>query len=269
MPESAARADPADALRGQHAVVTGAGKGIGAAIADALARAGADLTLMGRDADALAQRRQAIERAHGTRIGCVTIDITDPEGVERGFAEARSTQGPLAILVNNAGAARSAPFKRTDATLWTQMLEVNLNGAYRCTRAALPDMLEAGYGRIVNVASTAGLRGYAYSTAYTAAKHGLVGLTRALALELARSGITVNAVCPGFADTDLTRGAIDTIVARTGRTPEQARAELEAYNPQRRLVQPSEVASAVVWLCRRDSAAVTGQCIVIAGGEVM
>lgn len=261
--------DPADALRGQHAIVTGAAKGIGAAIAEALGHAGADLTLMGREADPLAQRRQAIERANGARIGCVTVDVTDPASVERAFSEARSARGPAAILVNNAGAAESAPFHRTDPAMWTRMLEVNLNGAYRCTRAALEDMLHAGYGRIVNVASTAGLRGYPYSTAYTAAKHGLVGLTRALALELARKGITVNAVCPGFADTDLTKGAIETIVARTGRTPEEARAQLEAYSPQRRLVQPSEVAGAVVWLCRRDSAAVTGQCIVVAGGEVM
>jgi NAD(P)-dependent dehydrogenase (short-subunit alcohol dehydrogenase family) len=149
------------------------------------------------------------------------------------------------------------------------MLAVNLTGTYLCTRAVLPDMLQASSGRIVNIASTAGLRGYAYVTAYTASKHGVVGLTRALALEVAANGITVNAICPGYTDTDIVRNAVKTIVNQTGRSAEQARALLARTNPQHRLIQPQEVAQAAVWLCREDSASITGQCLTIAGGEVM
>jgi NAD(P)-dependent dehydrogenase (short-subunit alcohol dehydrogenase family) len=173
------------------------------------------------------------------------------------------------ILINNAGQAASAPLIKTDEALWNRMLAVNLTGTYLCTRAVLPDMLQASSGRIVNIASTAGLRGYAYVTAYTASKHGVVGLTRALALEVAANGITVNAICPGYTDTDIVRNAVKTIVNQTGRSAEQARALLARTNPQHRLIQPQEVAQAAVWLCREDSASITGQCLTIAGGEVM
>jgi NAD(P)-dependent dehydrogenase (short-subunit alcohol dehydrogenase family) len=172
-------------------------------------------------------------------------------------------------LVNNAGQAHSAAFIKTDAALWEQMLSVNLTGTFHCTQAALPDMLSAQWGRIVNVASTAGLTGYAYVAAYCAAKHGVVGLTRALALEYAKKGITVNAVCPGYTETDILRESIANVMAKTGRTEEQARAEFSSGNPQGRIVQPEEVADAVRWLCGDAAASMTGQSIAVGGGEVM
>jgi len=158
---------------------------------------------------------------------------------------------------------------KTDAAHWQQMLAVNLTGTFHCTQAALPAMLEAQWGRIVNVASTAGLVGYRYVSAYVAAKHGVIGLTRALALEVAAKGVTVNAVCPGYTETDIVREAIANIVAKTGRSEDEARAELAAGNPQKRLVQAEEVANAVLWLCLPESAAMNGQAIAVAGGEVM
>jgi NAD(P)-dependent dehydrogenase (short-subunit alcohol dehydrogenase family) len=251
-------------LTGRHALVTGGSRGIGAAIAVALSGAGAAVTLTGRDADRLMQQAR---RIGGSAQG-VVMDVTDPEAVAAGFERARSAFGPVQILVNNAGVARSAPFLKTDDGLWQAMLAVNLTGTYLCCRAALPAMLETGFGRVVNVASTAGLAGYAYVTAYCAAKHGVIGLTRALALETARSAVTVNAVCPGYTDTDMTSEAVANIVAKTGRSEEQARAALTARNPQQRLVQPEEVANAVLWLCLPGSEAVTGQSISVSGGEV-
>jgi NAD(P)-dependent dehydrogenase (short-subunit alcohol dehydrogenase family) len=250
-------------LEGRHALVTGGGSGIGAAIAERLAGEGARLTLLGRDAARLA--RQA-ERMGG--VQAVVADVADDAGVEHAFAEAAERFGPVSILVNNAGVAPSAPFVKTTRALWDEALAVNLTGAFLCTRAALPAMLAADWGRVVNVASTAGLKGYAYVAAYCAAKHGLVGLTRALAQEIARSGVTVNAVCPGFTDTDLVARSVETIVAKTGRSADQARAALASANPQGRLVTPEEVAAAVLWLCLPECAAVNGAALPVAGGEV-
>jgi len=252
------------ALEGRHAVVTGGGRGIGAAIASALADAGARITLMGRSEAALQEKASALPAAQAIRC-----DVTEEAGVAAAFAEATRAFGPVTILVNNAGAAASAPFVRISLELFRGMLEVNLIGTFLCSRAALPDMLEVGSGRIVNVASVAGLKGAAYASAYCAAKHGVIGLTRALALETVSKGITVNAVCPSYTDTDMARAAIANIVEKTGRSAEQAEAELVGKNPQGRLIRPEEVAATVLWLCAPGTEAITGQAIAVAGGEVM
>jgi NAD(P)-dependent dehydrogenase (short-subunit alcohol dehydrogenase family) len=249
----------ADTLAGKHAIVTGGARGIGAAIARALADAGARVTIAGRDEAALAA---AAHELHGAYM---VMDLARPAAVRAAFERA----GPCDILINNAGQAASAPFGKTDAALWQRMLDVNLSGTFHCTQAALPAMLEAGWGRIVNVASTAGLVGYRYVAAYCAAKHGVIGMTRALALEVATRGVTVNAVCPGFTDTDIVREAVATIVAKTGRSEDEARAQLAAGNPQQRLVDTAEVANAVLWLCLPQSGAMNGQSLAVAGGEVM
>jgi NAD(P)-dependent dehydrogenase (short-subunit alcohol dehydrogenase family) len=251
-------------LAGRHALVTGGGRGIGAAIAAMLAGAGARVTLLGRTGPELKATAKALP---GGALA-VTADVTDAATVERAFDEARAAAGEIAILVNNAGLAKSRPLAKTDEAFWRAMLEVNLTGAYHCTRAALPAMLSANWGRIVNVASTAGLRGYAYCTAYCAAKHGLVGLTRALALEVAKTGVTVNSVCPGYTDTGIVRDAIRNIGEKTARSEAEARESLVTFNPQQRLVQPAEVASAVLWLCSPGSESMNGQSLAIAGGEV-
>lgn len=258
-------------LAGKHALVTGGGRGIGAAIARRLLADGVSVTLLGRDAATLDATVAALRAqvAAGAALGAVRADITDAASVADAFAGATQARGAITLLVNNAGQAHSAPFGKTDLALWQRMLDVNLTGTFLCTQAALPAMLADGWGRIVNVASTAGLTGYGYVSAYCAAKHGVIGLTRALALELAAKGITVNAVCPGYTETDIVRDAVANIVGKTGRTEAQARAELAARNPQRRLVQPDEVADAVAWLCRSSASAITGQSLPVAGGEVM
>ncbi|MCZ8106765.1 MAG: SDR family NAD(P)-dependent oxidoreductase [Burkholderiales bacterium] len=254
-------------LSGRHALVTGAAGGIGAAIAGALARDGAAVTLAGRRKDALEQLRMALPNPalHGVAV----FDVTAEDAVSRAFTESEVARGPVDILIANAGAAPSAPFGRTDRALWDSTLALNLTGVFHCLKAAVPGMQQRGRGRIVAVASTAGLVGYPYVSAYVAAKHGVVGLVRALALELATSGVTVNAVCPGFTDTPLIAGAVDTIVAKTGRTAVDARRTLARSNPQGRLVTPEEVADAVLWLAGDGASAVTGQAIAVAGGEVM
>ena len=246
----------------QHAVVTGGASGIGEAIAQHLAAAGMRVTLMGRNPERLL--------ATATRLKAASqqVDITNADDVQRGFTAAVAANGPVNILVNNAGAAESCTFSKMDNELWDRMLAVNLTGTYLCTKAVIDDMSKAGFGRVINIASTASQKGYAYVSAYCAAKHGVLGLTRALALEMARKGVTVNAICPGFTDTDMVSRSIDTIVESTGMGREAALAELVKNNPQGRLIQPGEIAQAVLWLCHADSASVTGQAITVAGGEL-
>jgi NAD(P)-dependent dehydrogenase (short-subunit alcohol dehydrogenase family) len=248
-----------------HALVTGGSRGIGLAIARRLHADGCQVTLLGRDA----ARVQAAAHALGERAHAAAADVTDRAAIDCALAAARERFGPVRILVNNAGAAEAAPFARTSAAHWQRMLDANLTGAFHATQAALADLLQSPGARIVNIASTAGLKGYPYVAAYVAAKHGLIGLTRALAAEFADQDLTVNAVCPGYTETDLLDEAVQNIVRSTGRTAGEARAALARSNPQGRLIHPDEVAASVAWLCSAAAASVTGQALVIAGGEVM
>ena len=254
-------------LTGRVALVTGAARGMGACISAALAAEGCSVALLDLD------RAQAALDARVSEIGsgamAVMADITSQEAVARAFAAARERFGRIDILVNNAGMAESAPFGRTDLALWQKMIAVNLTGTYLCAREAYGTMAKQDYGRIVNISSTAGLTGIAYVTAYCAAKHGVIGLTRSLALEAAKTNVTVNAICPGYTETDLVKDAIANIIAKTGKSEAEARAALVSGNPQGRMIQPSEVANAVLWLCLPASQSVTGQAIAVAGGEVM
>lgn len=254
-------------LAGRHALVTGGARGIGLACARALLQRGARVTLLGRDGAALDAATDSLARLG--QVQAVSADIADEASVRAAFAQAEVEFGPVQVLVNNAGQAVSERFDRTDSALWQSMIAVNLTGTFNCIQAALPGMLKEKWGRVVNVASTAGLIGYGYVSAYCAAKHGVVGLTRSLALEVALKGVTVNAVCPGYTETDIVRGAVSNIVDKTGMSPEAARAKLAERNPQGRLIQPEEVAETVAWLALPASASVNGQAIAVDGGEVM
>lgn len=242
---------------GRRVLITGGGTGLGADLARAFATEGAEVVIAGRNAvplDALSSQMPGIVP--------IVADVTDETSVRALF----KTAGPVDIVIANAGAADSAPFGRTTLEQWNAMLAVNLTGVFLTLREGLNQM--SGWGRLISVASTAGLKGYAYVAPYAAAKHGVVGLTRSLALELARKDITVNALCPGFLDTEMTARSVDTIVAKTGKSASEARAALTGVNPQNRLVQPAEVTAAALWLCGPASAGINGQAIAIAGGEV-
>ncbi|HLU02048.1 MAG TPA: SDR family NAD(P)-dependent oxidoreductase [Advenella sp.] len=256
------------ALDDRHVLITGASQGIGFEVARLALDAGARVTLLARSAERLSAAAASL-CADAQRVYTVQADITNEKSIGSAFDAARERFGPINILVNNAGQAQSERFEKMNTEFWNRMLQVNLTGTYQCIAAALPDMLTQGWGRIVNVASVAGLKGYGYVTAYCAAKHGVVGLTRALALELATKNITVNAVCPGYTDTPLLDGAVANMVAKTGMTADKAKAALASNNPQGRLVQPEEVAHAVLWLCLPQSASINGQAIPVDGGEKM
>jgi len=248
--------------RSPHALVTGGGRGIGREIAAALVRAGATVTVLGRHRATLDETVVA-GAAHFVGIA----DVADQAAVSAAIAEAAARQS-IDILIANAGIAESAPFAKSDPALFKRMMDVNFMGVVHAVQAVLPAMRDRPYGRIVAVASTAGLKGYAYVSAYSSAKHAVIGLVRSLALELAHTGVTVNAVCPGFTDTDLVSVSIDNIIKKTGRSREQAIAELSKHNPQGRLVTPGEVADTVLFLCGEGASASTGQAIAVAGGEV-
>jgi NAD(P)-dependent dehydrogenase (short-subunit alcohol dehydrogenase family) len=228
-------------LNGHHAIITGGGTGIGAAVARALGAEGARLTLVGR-------RREPLEQVCAGDFDALVApaDVTVRAEVDRAFALARESQGPITILINNAGAAAGMPFAKVTELLWRDMMAVNLDGMFHCCQAALPDLLAADAGRIVTIASMAGLHGFAYAAPYIAAKHGAVGLTRALAAEFVRTSLRVNAVCPGFVDTDMTVRSVSNIVATTGRSEDEARSELARLNPSGRLISPAQVASTVL-----------------------
>ncbi|MBS0246902.1 MAG: SDR family oxidoreductase [Proteobacteria bacterium] len=250
-------------LAGKHALITGGGSGIGAAIARALAAEGASLSLVGRRKAPIEAIAKALPKA-----SAIVADITSGTECKAMAEAARAAHGAIDIVIANAGMAGSAPAAKIDAAHWQQMIGVNLTGSFNTVHAALADVTRQPGGRIVFVASTAGLKGYPYVAAYVAAKHGVVGLMRALSVELAAKGVTVNAVCPGFTDTPLLAGAVDTITAKTGRSADASRAELAKDNPHGRLIMPEEVASTVAYLCAPTSNSVNGQAIAIAGGPV-
>ena len=250
-------------VEGRHAVVTGAGSGIGAAIAEALATEGARVTILGRRLEAL----ERLAAGSADRLFPVRADVTDEDSLRAAFEQARRERGQLDIVIANAGAAASAPFRRLDAAMWAEMLGVNLTGCYHTFRHGLAAMGGgARWGRLIAIASTAGLKGYPYVAAYCAAKHGVVGLARALAVELATSAVTVNTVCPGFTETPLLERSVRNIVRQSAMSAEDARKSLAADNPMGRFIEPDEVAQAVLWLCGPGSDSVTGQSVSVSGG---
>ena len=249
-------------LAGKHAFITGGGTGIGIAAAQVLAARGATLTLAARNFVRLEEAACELDAYP------VSVDVAKETSVAAAFEAARAKNGPVHILVNNAGITPSAPLHNTDLAMWNEVLAINLTGAFLCTRAALADMYASQWGRIVNVASIAGLKGGMYISAYCASKHGMVGMTRALAYEVAKRGVTVNAVCPGYVETDIIDRAVDTITAKTKLARDEARAMLYAGNPQGRLIAAEEVASAISWLCSEGAAATNGAAIPMTGGEI-
>lgn len=251
----------------RHVLVTGGGTGIGAAIAGAFAEQGDRVTLVGRRRAVLDQKAEAL-RCSGAEINVVAVDVTADETVKSAFAQAVMQFGRIDVLVNSAGRADSAPFMRTSLASLRQMLDVNLVQLFACTQQVLPEMIKAGFGRVINVASTAALAGYPYVSGYCASKHAVLGFTRSLALETIGTGVTINAVCPGYTETPLLQGAVEKMMQLTGRSAADIREELAKGNPAGRLIQPEEVAAAVAWLAGRNAAAITGQAIPVANGEI-
>lgn len=255
-------------LEGKHAIVTGGSRGIGAAVAAELVGHGAHVTIMGRSAETLERKASDLRGERGATVAVEECDVADGESVRNAFARAVASLGPAYILVNNAGVAKSRKLTELPREMWDEMIAVNLTGTYLCTSEVIPAMIEAKSGRIVNMSSTAGLRGYKTMTAYAASKHGVIGFTRSLALETAKLGITVNAVCPAYTDTDMSEAAVKGIVAALGKTAEEAMQMLTGNIPRGRLITPEEVARAVGWLCSPGASGVTGIALPVAGGEV-
>ena len=255
-------------LEGKHAIITGGSRGIGAAVATELISHGADVTIMGRSAEELEKRAVELRGEMGATVSIEECDVSSGESVRNAFARAVGNLGPAYILVNNAGVAKSRKLPELTRAMWDEMIGVNLTGTYLCTSEVIPAMIEAKSGRIVNMASTAGLRGYKTMTAYAASKHGVIGFTRSLALETAKLGITVNAVCPAYTDTDMSDAAVRSIVDALGKTSDEAMRMLTGNIPRGRLITAAEVASAVGWLCSPDASGVTGIALPVAGGEV-
>lgn len=250
-------------LEGRIALVTGGGRGIGRAIAERLARDGARVVVAGRTQAELDEAAAAVSGV------AVRLDVGDRQAALAALAALTARVGPIDILVNNAGVAESAPLDRTSDEAWDRMLAVNVTGAFALCRALIPPMIQRGFGRVVNVASNAGLTGYAYSSAYCASKHALVGMTRAIAVEIARSEVTINCVCPGWVNTGMADAAVARIAEATGRSEDAARRSLEAMSPQRRMVEPGEVAHVVAMLCSPEARSIHGQAVPIDGGQVM
>lgn len=250
-------------LSGKHCLVTGGGTGVGAAISVHLAACGANVTITGRREAPL----KAISEKIDNMSYCV-CDVTSQTEIATSFAAARTVFGPIDIAVANAGAADSKPFGKLTTADLNAMLDVNLLGVFHTFQAVLPDMLSARWGRLITMASTAGLKGYGYVSAYSAAKHAAVGLTRSLAMEVARKGITANAICPSYVDTPMTKRTIDNIMTQTGRDQQATTQALIAGNPQGRLIQPAEIADTVAFLCGDQAAAINGQAISLSGGEI-
>ena len=256
-------------LKGQHALITGGSRGIGAAISNALAALGANISLLARNKETLKIQGDYLKSEFGANVFSASTDITNEKEIVRSFEQSVTTNGPIDILINNAGIGKSMPFHKMNLNFWKNTLDLNLTGTFLCTQQVYGDMRERGYGRIINISSTVGLRGYPYIAAYTASKHAVIGLTRTLALEAVKKGITVNAICPGYTETDLVSEAIDNIAKTSGRDKTNIKTEIENMSPMGRLVTPEEVAESAAWLCLPSSASITGQAIVVAGGSVM
>jgi NAD(P)-dependent dehydrogenase (short-subunit alcohol dehydrogenase family) len=255
-------------LAGRRALVTGGGRGIGRAVALDLGRAGAAVTAAARTLAEVEKVAEAVV-AGGGRALAVAMDVTDPESVRAGFARAREALGGVDILVSGAGVAPSAPLPRTTDAIWRQVIETNLSGVFYCLREALPEMTSRGWGRVVHLASIAGKTGYPYIAAYAASKHGVLGLTKCAALEVATTGVTVNAVCPGYVDTPMLEAGVARIVEKTGLTAEEARRRLADMSPQRRLYTAEEVSALVLFLCGEAAAGINGQALSVDGGTVV